>query len=179
MYRFLSLAFVLLLAACSGGREAAGPSEPERLPEPVAEVHPPVEDFENFNPAPYRDGPPARTMTVEHDVPPRLLAGRATAGTTRTVQGYRIQIANVPSKDAADEQVEAAIRWYHEESAAGRPGGLFGADAAPVYTIYRQPYYRVRIGNFATRAAADRALSAIAARFPGALVVPDTVTITD
>lgn len=178
MPRLLLLVLALSLAACAGSRPVA-PVEPAPLPEPAAPAPPPVEDYEDFDPSPYRDAPPSLTTSIEHDVPARLMAGRAAAGTARTVQGFRIQIANVPSKDAADEQVEAAIRWYAEQRAAGRTGGLFRAADAPVYTIYRQPYYRVRVGNFATRAAANQALGAVAARFPGALVVPDTVTVVE
>lgn len=179
MPRLSLLVLVLLLSACAGSREATPEPEPAPLPEPAEPAFPPVEDFEDFDPSPYRDGPPGGALTIEHDVPARLMAGRAAAGTARTVQGFRIQIANVPDKDEADAQVEAAIRWYAEQREAGRTSGLFSPGAAPVYTVYRQPYYRVRIGNFATRAAADRALAAVAARFPGALVVPDTVTVRE
>src|SRR5690606_41819415 len=39
-------------------------------------------------------------------------------------------------------------------------------------------YYRVRMGNFRSREAAERAREFLAQRFPDAFIVPDTVEIT-
>jgi len=43
--------------------------------------------------------------------------------------------------------------------------------------VYIQPYYRVRVGNFKTRAEAEHALSILNDRYTDAFIVPDTVII--
>lgn len=46
-----------------------------------------------------------------------------------------------------------------------------------IYLVYKQPYYRIRVGNFARRADAEQALDVVKPHFPNAFVVPDEVTV--
>lgn len=132
--------------------------------------------YEVFDPSPYAEEEVPSDIAVEHDVPESLMEGRAGASVSRTVQGFRIQVLNTLSKREADQEVEEILVWWREQD---REGGLFSRRGTPpVYTIYRQPYYRVRIGDFVSREEAQRALDAIKSKFPGALIVPDTVTTT-
>ena len=79
----------------------------------------------------------------------------------RTVQGFRIQILTTDDKDAADQcAAEAQEQW-----------------GAPVDVAWKAPYYRVRVGAFASRAAAQPRLDAVQEQYPDAFLVPDTVTI--
>lgn len=149
-----------------------------------------VRSTETFDPSAYpatgqRETP--ATPDVAHDVPADLLANRTPAAPTaaprpstpaerpttprepvmRTVNGYRVQIFQSSSKDDADRRVAEAIAWWRRTN-AGTP---------EVYTVYRAPYYRVRVGNYASRAEADRAARSLGGSFPGSLVVPDRVTV--
>ncbi len=198
----LLLGALFFASACTGpsGAQRGGPrGDDERPPaeeEPGDELPTPaprrnLAEFEDFDPAPYRDEAPVTTVAVEHAVPARLLENRADAGVTRTVEGFRIQIYSSRDKAPADEAVEQAIAWWNavqeerreeEEGAPAEEGAaaeepLLPADL-PVYVRYRQPYYRVRIGDFASRAEAERALRLIQRRFADAFIAPDTVTIT-
>ncbi len=92
------------------------------------------------------------------------------------MQGFRIQILTTPEKQTADFQVEEALGWLGDLSR--RPTGLESAEEAPVYLAWKQPYYRVRLGNFATRDEAQQALYLVGERFPEAFIVPDTVIVT-
>ncbi|PSQ84464.1 MAG: hypothetical protein BRD44_00860 [Bacteroidetes bacterium QS_7_67_15] len=51
-------------------------------------------------------------------------------------------------------------------------------DGMPVHTVYRQPYYRVRVGNFTSRSEAERALQFLSSRYGDAFIVRDDVTVT-
>ncbi len=133
--------------------------------------------YEDFDPAPYEEAPIEPSVEVSHDVPAELMQGTVRESGMRTARGYRIQIFNTADKDAADNEVARIIEWWRAERTSGGGSDLFRSAMPPVYTVYRQPYYRIRLGNFATRAQAERALSAVSARFPGALIVPDTVTL--
>ena len=166
-------AFLLLtLAACSGGRGAASGDDPGEGTE-----EPDLSRYEDFNPAPYREDAPATREEIDHDVPERLLAGRADAGVEQTVQGYRVQILSSKNKDAAENAAVEAQQWWNSQSGEA-PADLFAADGFSVYTIYRQPYYRVRVGNFTSRAEAERALEFLRQRYNDAFIARGEVTVT-
>ena len=170
----LVVACSLLLAACSGSRGTAEPAEPVEV-EPV-----PINwsDFETFDPGSYREPPPSDERGLTHEVPDKLMESRAARGVTRTVQGFRVQIFSSQDKAAVDELVEDLHAWWQEQRDEGATTGFFRPERPPVSIHYRQPYYRVRVGGFATREQAERVVALLNARFPGAFPVPDTVTIT-
>ncbi len=162
-----------LLAACSSSREASRSTEPgDELPTPQVRYA----DFEDFDPSGYREPAPPTETAVEHDVPEDLMEGRADSGVRTTAQGYRVQVFTTLDKNVAVQQEEGAKAWWRENR-DNAPGGLFAGDL-PVAVVYIQPYYRVRIGNFTSRDAAERARQYLAKRFPEAFIVPDTVSIT-
>lgn len=167
----LLVLLLMVFSACSTTRPP-GPEareEPEELPTPVR-----LADYEDFDATPYEEAPPEAQTEIQHDVPERLMAGRTTTGTT-TVQGFRVQVYSTLDKTAAVNLEEEARAWWRAERSRA-PAGLM-PEQLPIYTVYLQPYYRVRIGNFRTRAEADRARQILARRFPDAFIVPDRVTV--
>lgn len=169
----LLTAFVVLLSACSGPREATVPAEPaDELPTPAVRMS----DYEDFDASVYREAVPEAAAALVHDVPDKLMAGNADTGVRSTVQGFRVQIYSTLDKGTALQQEEAAKSWWRANKDAAPPG-LFSDDLS-VNVVYIQPYYRVRIGNFTSRSAAERARTFLARRFPDAFIVPDTVTVT-
>lgn len=162
----------LLASACatSRGPDPGANEEADALPTPAVDMS----RYEDFDPSPYEE-PNEADAAVEHDVPERLMSGRSASAGVATVQGFRIQIYSTLERSAAVQVEEQAKSWWRTEQPAA-PQGLF-PDELPVVTRYLQPYYRVRIGNFATRAQAERARSFLARQYPDAFIVPDTVTI--
>lgn len=165
------------LAACSAtGPGAPGPSDPV----PSGD-HP---SYETFDPAGYDASPPAPAAEVEHDVPARVMAGRvnvpdrpappspAPEPTPQLVEGYRVQIFNTANRDAAERLRGEASDWWRTLSDADR-----GAQPTDVIVSYQQPYYRVRLGAYATREEADRALAVVRQRYEDAFLVADRVTV--
>lgn len=108
--------------------------------------------------------------------PPAASEEEEAAPVRRTVQGFRIQLLITEDKAAADARVEEALRWWQAVPRAERPPHM-KADEPPLGIAWQQPYYRVRLGAFASRAEARRALALAQKRFPEAFVVLDTVTI--
>jgi hypothetical protein len=170
------VAFGFLLAGCAGSRKAA--EDQATADETPVEEAPEIvhADYEDFDPSPYREHAPEAEALV-HDVPDRLMTGRTGGTSARTVDGYRIQVFQTQDPTQADEYVDQAADWWYMQKQAGAAGSLFARDSAPVYSVWRQPYYRIRVGDFASRGAADAALEEIRGRFSGAFVVPDRVTI--
>ena len=171
-----SIVWILLLSfsACSGPRGfVANPSEASDTPEgPIRHS-----DYEDFDASPYRELPPSVQSDVNHDVPTSLMEGRADEGLMTEVQGFRVQIYSTINKSAAFNQEEQAKAWWRSRDRDAAVKEIF-IDQLPVYTVYIQPYYRVRVGNFTTRVEAERARSVLSIRYADAFIVPDTVTIT-
>lgn len=169
---FLLLAAVLV-SACAGPRETADRGEPaDELPTPEVRMS----DYEDFDPSAYRETERPAATGVSHDVPEKLMQGTADTGFRSSVQGYRIQVYSTLDKNTAVQQEEDAKAWWRENEDTAPPE-LF-AGGMDVNVVYIQPYYRVRIGNFTSRDAAERARRFLAQRYPDAFVVPDTVTVT-
>lgn len=163
------------LSACAGVLDSL-PNEGEEE-EPREEEEVDLSQYEDFDPAPYREEAPAASAEIEHDVPARLLSGTADEGVQQTVQGFRVQILSSTDQAAAEQAAAEAEQWWSER-AAEAPGDLFAGEGLPVYTVYRQPYYRVRVGNFTSRAEAERALEFLTQRYTDAFIARDEVTIT-
>ncbi len=167
------LTVVLFAAGCSGGRGTTGTATDGDVQRDVVRMS----DYEDFDAAPYTEEEPEMQTAVDHDVPENLMTGRADQGVERVIQGYRIQIYQSLDKAQAIEQEEAAIAWWDDVQIENRPEGLF-EDGLPAYLDYRQPYYRVRIGDFLSREDAERAARVVGIRFPGSFIAPDVVTVT-
>jgi hypothetical protein len=175
MYTFLFrplmvLAAVLFLAACS----STEPTVVDPPPPPPEEPQINMADYEVFDPEPYRDNRP-QPAEITHDVPESLLDGKAEQRTNRSGRGYRIQVYSSQDKGGADRLTERARAWWQSQRKSGKLDEYPGP--VPVYLIFRQPYYRVRVGNFGSRADALEVLRLIERDFPDAFLVPDQVTI--
>lgn len=169
-------AAVVLLGGCAGPRAATEDvrDREEALDEEVAVIiHAAYEDFDL---SPYADTAPEQSSLV-HDVPRQLMDGRTQASGARSLDGFRIQIYQTQDPVQADALMEEVSSWWESEKRAGAEGRLFSGASPPVYNIWRQPYYRIRIGDFSSRDAADAALQSLSSRFTGAFVVPDRVTV--
>ena len=166
---------LLLCSACSGSRAAEDLDPGPTAPDPIN-----MADYEDFDPAPYEDPPPVPSTDVEHDVPQSLLDGTVSGGpVSRTGPGYRIQIFSSQDKRAADRRREQAETWWREQVRSGELDDVYPYEMspAPIYQDFRQPYYRVRVGNFASRAQAQEMLRIVEQRFPSAFIAPATVTL--
>lgn len=167
---------MLVFAACSASSEV-GREVPPEDPAPTYTLA----EFEDFDLAPYPDTPPPREADIDHAVPARLLDGKMDTRNAgpRNVGGYRIQVYSSQNRNEADAKVEEIMRWWQNAHQSGELDDIYPHDASepPVYLVFRQPYYRIRVGNFATRAEATQFQRYIERHFPGAFLLPDTVTL--
>jgi Sporulation related domain. len=166
----------LLILACSGpqaGTDDSGPSPDE--PSPEEETRVVVAQYETFDVSSYAVEPPKQTVEVSHQVPRQLMTGRADEGARQTVEGYRIQVFSAQDQEAAYDFRQRVRQWWQavEESA---PSDLF-RDDMPIVIEYSQPYYRVRLGAFARRETAGKALEFVQDEYSGAFVARSTVTV--
>lgn len=145
----------LFFAACGGGKavKKTEPVEDARKEMPSAKMN------EDFDPLTLQEPPlPIVARQSSSSAAPAVsLPARAdTAASGEVMIGYRIQILQTENaREARDAQKEAIFR--------------LDADA---YLSYNSPYYKVRIGDFATRHEAEDFMRIVMTRgYPGAWIV--------
>ena len=169
-FTYLFLAFVLAACSSSGGTTIEDPVDRPATFEDVLQALPQTETFDERS---YPTEPPVLDIDVEHDVPEDLLTGTfAEAGTTS--KGYRIQVVFAREKALADQAVDEMHSWL-SQMRADNPDIEEYQQNLPVYNVYLQPYFRVRIGDFKTREEADALLNVMIEHYPQAFVMVDQI----
>jgi cell division septation protein DedD len=79
-----------------------------------------------------------------------------------TIEGFRVQIYAGNSRQQA-MQIRTEVVGAYTDYAA--------------YLIYKQPTFRVRVGDFKTRFEAQKLLNELKAQYPSSFIVPDEVLV--
>jgi len=86
--------------------------------------------------------------------------------TSAGIDGYRVQIFS-ESGNNAKEHAQQSLSEFNQS--------LSGISSA--YLIYQQPNFKVRCGDYRTKAEARRLLKQLSGQYPGAYIVKDNVKI--
>lgn len=89
-----------------------------------------------------------------------LLEKAEMATSAQTIPGYRIQVLSTPEKVIVDSARFFLIETYPE---------------LPVYISYEVPTYRVRVGDFLSKAEASSWLEILRRHFREAFIMPDQI----
>lgn len=176
-----AVVLALLFGACSGPSQSQPNTEREEETEAPtrtgdeAEAGASVGEFESFDPSAYPVGTTEQAEEVTHQVPVRLLSGRADEGVKQTIEGFRVQVFSAQDQEAAQDVREKVRRWW-DQAKDEAPDSVFRS-SPPIVVEYSQPYYRVRIGAFADRDEADEALAFVQEEYSGAFIARSTVTV--
>lgn len=171
------LCSVLVVCACSGPSETSGQSGPSAETDPEeTERTSAVARYETFDASQYTARTPVENIDVPHRVPDRLMQGRAAEGVQQTIDGYRIQVYSALDRESAQDFQEEMRDWW-ENNRDEAPRSVFG-DNLLLRIMYAQPYYRVRIGAFAEREAAETALEFVQESYPRAFIARSPVTVS-
>ena len=172
--RWLSLTVLALLLVLSGCSASAPVVVDDPLDEPTGpSTWPEVEEVDMNE---YPDTIPQVDQTLEHDVPQSLMNSTADDGTPIELDGFRVQVFSSSEREEAVRVEDAVQRWLNGLS-DGQRNALGLSETATVYSFYRPPFYRIRVGDFEKRENAARLATTLQRQWPGALVVPDRVTI--
>lgn len=88
---------------------------------------------------------------------------------------YHVQLYMSDEKEEAAQALGRAERWWTNQPSSERPPLVqeAGTTGAPIAIKWKAPFYRVRVGPFATRKEAEAVLGAAQSTFPDAFVAPD------
>jgi len=165
-----ALLVVLLVAGCAGSGPVTDdvPDETETMVD--------WSDVEEFDASIHADLPLPEAPDMEHDAPGALMNSSADDGIRVEVRGYRVQVFSSGQREEALDVEEEVRTWVNELSDAELER-LGISRSISVYSMFKAPYYRVRIGDFETREQAEPLSTALGNRFEGALIVPDMVEL--
>ena len=171
---WLAAALVAVAGGCASSASISAPDTYATPPLTVIETA----RHEQFDPSPWPDAPLDTLTAIAHDVPAHLMEGRAAEGLQSETPGFRVQIFSSIERDETVEAQENVRIWWREQHEEGAvPEDLF-PEGLPVYSVYSQPYYRIRVGDFLSREEARTLHGILARHFTDAFIVPDMVVVT-
>mgnify|MGYP002789734412 CR=1 FL=1 len=106
-----------------------------------------------------RDSEPAAQVVKDSVSRARRDSGKA-LNKPATLPGYRIQVFSGNNRSLAIQTRTEVLEKF---------------PAYAAYLIYKQPSFRVRVGDFRTRAAAQELLAELKVLYPVSFIVPDEV----
>lgn len=106
--------------------------------------------------------PAVKTSSVEKELNQALNTINQQNKTVRYMPGYRIQIYVGNIRAEADAAKAFVYRNYPEMSP---------------YVTFSQPTYRVKIGDFMTKADAEQVLSSVKGQYPTSVIIADKIEI--
>lgn len=95
-------------------------------------------------------------------------------GGTEERRVYHVQLQMTEEKEAANRTLGQALVWWEDRPPEKRPP-LAHPEESPADIKWKAPYYRVRLGPFATREQAESILGDARSSFPDAFVAPEQV----
>jgi hypothetical protein len=91
----------------------------------------------------------------------RLLIMKNTGLDTNNIEGYRIQLGFNSDRSYVNKIINKYNQLFPEET--------------QIYSLYQQPYWKFRVGNFYREIDAIETLNNIRVYFPNAFLVPDNI----
>ena len=91
----------------------------------------------------------------------RLLIMKNTGLDTNNIEGYRIQLGFNSDRSYVNKIINKFNQLFPEET--------------QIYSLYQQPYWKFRVGNFYREIDAIETLNNIRVYFPNAYIVPDNI----
>lgn len=163
-----ALIFLLALSACGPSRELAEAPAEEEIEEEVAEEQEDLALLNSEDLIQLRNTLSDPYVQTQNEVSPVFELTDQDLEADNSRNGFRIQILSTEDMTDADE---ISLRYYDWADNRDLPF----TRAPEAYVLFRQPYYRVRVGDFRNRADAIEFLELLRPRFPGSWIVLDTI----
>jgi len=160
------LVLLAVLSACATLRDTADEAEAPEVEE-IELAYSSLLSAEELSEL--RLSPADRFATMRNQIPDMFQLPEADTREVESNIGFRIQLLTTQDIAEADSMSLEYYDWAGEFEE-------MPFDRTPeAYVSFRQPSYRLRIGDFTRRADANLYLSIVRVHFPGAWVVMDTI----
>jgi hypothetical protein len=167
MFRFsilmsLFVAFVVL-AGCASTSELSIEDEYSQKPGEGVEMS----DFDfGFDINTYRIKPESAFFSIENGIPETFQVDLLSNNEAQQNSGFRVQVISTADVSEAEETRREITNWLHDEVPQ------YDVES---YLLFRQPFYRLHLGNFYSRADAIEFSRIVKRKFPDAWVVHDQI----
>ena len=166
------IAYLAVAAGCAGPASRTVLVDKEEAQRPLENWT----EVEDFDASVYDELQPSPQPALEHEVPAALLESRLLEPSAPREVGHRIQILFTEDEQEANHAYGQAIELWQELKAVGElPESCLCSGPESVYLDFRDPNYRVRIGDFVEEECAKRVLKEIEQHYSSSIVVPDLV----
>ncbi|TVQ12756.1 MAG: SPOR domain-containing protein [Balneolaceae bacterium] len=167
MTHFLTSIFVIIVlvsgcATTADVREREEPAEAEAEVETVLDLS--TTDALDLDS--YRSRLDDQFSYIENEIPDVFRTSENDLDRIKGNHGFRIQLVSTNDKQLADSLALSFDMWADTADVAQRPVS---------YIQFRQPAYRVHVGDFMSRRVAIEYLGVIRRFFPGSWIVHDTI----
>ncbi len=102
----------------------------------------------------------------ELEIPPIFTQNPEDSAISNPYQGFRVQLISTRNVETADSVAAEFEDWVQEEVPQYQ---------APTYVFFKQPYYRVHVGDFQSRSQAVGFTRLVKKGYPEAWMVPDRI----
>ena len=165
-YLIIGITFLFVLQACKGGRKASSHSNAgKKIDDDLSKYtyKPKVKDTEVKTDT--KEAVVTNVVFEKHinrHLDPLMDSIAVSNKRYHSAPGYRIMIYSGNSSEESAEARKEVYDWSREYE---------------VYTQYKQPAFRVKVGNFADRISGNYVFSDLVKFFPNAVIIPDQIEI--
>jgi len=156
---------LLLLASCKGGSKVTSSSTPKKVEEDLSKyVYKPkaATETKTENSTPVNLSGISFDKQINGHINPIMDSIAVSNRRYHSAPGYRIMVYSGNSSIESADVRKEVYEWSREYE---------------VYTQYKQPAFRVKVGNFEDRISANYVFSDLVKFFPNAVIIPDQIEI--
>lgn len=163
---FVVILLILLISSCATTHELEQDEIDEFLDYATEEMLMESEAGPDFDFGMYRNRLTDNYAVLQNSIPKAFQDVRNREERRNTNSGFRVQILSTPNIEVADSVQREFIIWIDSHDLDLN---------AETYVTFRQPNYRVHVGDFLDRNEAIRFSQVVRQRFPNAWVVHDRI----
>lgn len=164
-YLIVGMVGLLLLASCKGGSKVTSSSTPKKVEEDLSKyVYQPkaTVPVKTDNPTTANLSGISFDKQINGHINSIMDSIAVSNRRYHSAPGYRIMVYSGNSSIESADVRKEVYEWSREYE---------------VYTQYKQPAFRVKVGNFEDRISANYVFSDLVKFFPNAVIIPDQIDI--
>lgn len=166
LYLPILITFIVLFASCSTMRPSGADSGGPDLEDEEVSTEEDIEALDRLLTQHRSSLADINETNNELEIPPIFTQNPEDSVISNPYQGFRVQLISTRNVETADSVATEFEDWLQEEVPQYQ---------APTYVFFKQPYYRVHVGDFQSRSQAIGFTRLVKKGYPEAWMVPDRI----